>query len=550
MSSRLSIERGVLSVLLRFFTAAILSLSTLPVRATVGAAAVVEPVTVHIGVLAHRGEAAAMEEWLPTARYLTAKLPPHVFTVVPLMNKNIGETVAHGEIDFVITNPGSYVNLEARYGVTRLLTLRSLREGKPYAVFGAVIFTRADRTDIRTLSDLKGRSFMAVDRNAFGGFQMAWHELLKAKVDPFRDIRVLKFAGLPQDNIVYAVRDGEVDAGTVRTDTLEHMASEGKIDLAMFRVINLRFDEDFPFVHSTQLYPEWAFARLKRTPEALAKKVTIALLQMSSGNPAARASHSAGWTVPLDYTPVHNLFRELHIEPYENLGKVTLSDVFRQYWPWAVASVASLVLLIAVMVYILRLNRGLKASQRQLRRLTGELGEANEALQQLSTRDGLTGLANRRLFDETLVREWKRAMRDGTPLSLIMIDIDLFKQYNDRYGHQAGDECLEMVAGMLQICATRAADLVARYGGEEFAAILPAVNNAGSLVVAERMRTGVEGLKIKHDDSGTGDNVSISLGVATRIPGRNSAPSELVAAADRALYQAKSGGRNLVRVAE
>lgn len=304
--------------------------------ATANDAAAHQPV-IGIAVLAHRGEAAALANWQPTADYLTRAIPTHRFVIVPLMNATIGPAVAAKKADFVLTNPGSYVTLEAKYGVTRMLTLRNLRQGAAYTRFGAVIFTRADRNDIQTLTDLKGKSFMGVRKDAFGGFMMAWHELRAAGVDPLNDFKRLEFAGLPQDNIVNAVRDGKIDAATVRTDTLERMAAAGKIDLAQFKVIGVRRHEGFPFLVSTRLYPEWAFARLPHVSEALAQQVAIALLSLPSDSRAARAGESAGWTVPLDYTPVHELYKELRIGPYEDHGKVSLLDAARQHWPWIVA---------------------------------------------------------------------------------------------------------------------------------------------------------------------------------------------------------------------
>lgn len=495
---------------------------------------------VGIAVLAHRGDAAARESWQATADYLTRTIPTHRFVIVPLMNATLGPAVTQKKVDFVLTNPGSYVQLEAEYGVTRMLTLRNLRQDGAYTEFGAVIFTRADRHDIQTLADLKGKSFMGVRKEAFGGFQMAWRELHAAGVDPFADFSRLEFAGLPQDNIVYAVRDGRIDAATVRTDTLERMASEGRIDPGQFKVIGVRRHEGFPFLSSTRLYPEWAFARLPHVPEGLAQKVAIALLSLPADSHAARASQSAGWTVPLDYTPVHELFKELRIVPYADLGKVSLFDIARQYRPWIVALAVVLVLLMSNIIYILRLNC-------RLREATLRLEDSNIELQRLSTQDGLTGVANHRLFVDTLAREWARAMREQTPLSIVMVDIDNFKLLNDSDGHQAGDECLRRVAQTLQQALRRPADLLARYGGEEFVAILPATDASGAGAVAERMRAAVEGLGLPN--RGTGGPVTVSLGVASVVPRRGIPVETLVERADRAMYQAKEAGRNRTRLA-
>jgi len=174
--------------------------------------------------------------------------------------------------------------------------------------------------------------------------------------------------------------------------------------------------------------------------------------------------------------------------------------------------------------------------------------QLEQQLRELSAIDGLTGIANRRRFDETLQREWLRLRRDQGPLSLIMLDLDHFKKFNDRYGHLAGDRCLQQVAGVLREASRRPGDLAARYGGEEFAVILPATDEPGARQLAERIRSGVAGLAVEHALADAGV-VTVSLGVATLVPQQSANPATLIDCADRALYQAKERGRNQVAVA-
>lgn len=181
------------------------------------------------------------------------------------------------------------------------------------------------------------------------------------------------------------------------------------------------------------------------------------------------------------------------------------------------------------------------ARERKLREQTIEL-----QLQTLA--DGLTGIANRRRFDLHLDDEFRRAKRNGSPISLIMIDVDYFKNYNDNYGHQRGDDCLASIAAALSHLLHRSRDLVARYGGEEFAVILPDTNEEGALQIAEAMRVEVDALKVEHAYSGIGKAVTISLGVSTLTPDHAAQTASLIHAADRALYQAKHSGRNCVVV--
>lgn len=183
--------------------------------------------------------------------------------------------------------------------------------------------------------------------------------------------------------------------------------------------------------------------------------------------------------------------------------------------------------------------------------LTRKLDEANRELTRLSSADGLTGIANRRRFDETLLKEWRRCARDGRPLTLLLMDVDFFKPFNDNYGHQVGDECLKAVARTLAETLHRPSDMVARYGGEEFAAILPDTDQTGARAVAEALREAVQGLAITHRFSAVSRVVTLSVGLACEHPARGDDNGfvRLLKSADAALYEAKKNGRNRVEVA-
>lgn len=175
-----------------------------------------------------------------------------------------------------------------------------------------------------------------------------------------------------------------------------------------------------------------------------------------------------------------------------------------------------------------------------------ELKRQRDLLTRLSHLDGLTGIPNRRALDDALGREWRRGSRSLRPLSLLMIDIDYFKAYNDSCGHLAGDDCLRAVAQSLKVSLWRAADFVGRYGGEEFLAILPETDETGALVVANEILEGVGTLTIPHPASPLGSQVTISIGCATAVAQREEQPECLLQAADKALYQAKQEGRNRI----
>lgn len=337
---------------------------------------------VRIGVLAHRGKEEAIRVWTPTAHYLSSEIPGHAFVIVPLTNDDIGPAVEYRDVEFVLTNPGSYAELEFLYGITRIATLKSRTPHGGLSRFGAVIFTRADRRDIRTLADLRGKRFMAVHPNAFGGWWLAWRELKRQGIDPARDLGALVFSGFPQDQIVFAVRDGRVDAGTVRTGLLESLALEGKISLRDFHVLNLRTVENFPYALSTELYPDWAFAVVRHTPDDLAQQVAIALLKMRPDHPAAQAADYHEWTVPLDYHNVHQLMMELGVGPYRHYGRPDYRELARRYWGWLAGAALLLLGLAAAYGYTLRMNRRLRAIRRELEAEIARRQAFEQALEQ------------------------------------------------------------------------------------------------------------------------------------------------------------------------
>jgi diguanylate cyclase (GGDEF)-like protein len=194
---------------------------------------------------------------------------------------------------------------------------------------------------------------------------------------------------------------------------------------------------------------------------------------------------------------------------------------------------------------LIEMQRTNAAITQQLNEVVQQLNQANRELQVQSTIDKLTGISNRRMFDESLQKEWRRCARLKMPISLAMMDVDFFKQYNDTYGHQAGDHCLQEVAKQLASSVRRPSDLAARYGGEEFALILGLTDVESACLVSNRARELISNLKITHVASATG-YLTVSCGIATLIPDEHSVVENLIKAADGALYQAKKQGRNTV----
>ena len=208
-----------------------------------------------------------------------------------------------------------FVTAKVKFGAAAVATMVNSRQGKPLKSFGGVILTSSETERIKSIADLKGKTFMGVKESSFGGWQMAYKVLLDAGLDPKKDLAKLEFGG-KHDNVVLAIMNGAVDAGTVRTDTLERMAAEGVVAMDEFTIIHKQDHSGFPFVCSTPLYPEWPLAKCKATPDDLAAQVVAALKQMKPDDPAAKAAKVVGWVDALDYAPVEDLQKTLAIGAY------------------------------------------------------------------------------------------------------------------------------------------------------------------------------------------------------------------------------------------
>ncbi len=282
-----------------------------------------------IMLMAHKGKEKGLKLWSATADYLTAQIPGHRFELVPLDWDEMRDYIKTGDAEFVLSNPGLYVEFEVEHGVRRLATRMNLRQGKAVNRFGSVIIKRSDRDDIQSIHDLKGKHLMMSNHGAWGGWQVGWMEMLKQGFNPYKELSRISVSG-SHEKTVKAILSGEVDAGVCRTDTLETLADKGEIDLNEISLISSKNEEypGFPFLLSTDLYPEWPFSALPGVDDELLKNVSSALIQMPRNSQAARAGNYAGWTVPDNYQEIHAVFRTLQLPPYEK--QVTNEQSARQ----------------------------------------------------------------------------------------------------------------------------------------------------------------------------------------------------------------------------
>ncbi len=343
-----------------------------------------------IGVLAYNGKQQTINRWQPTANYLENHIKGYRFKIEPLTHEEFKHKINKGKLDFILTNPGHYVRLEVAFGVTRIATFKSKFNNQTFTQFSSVIFTKKD-SDINTLEDLAGHSFAAVSKEAFGGFQLAQKAVKDKGIDALREMDLL-WLGFPHRDVVKAVIAGKADAGTVRSGILERMADNGSIKLSDVKIIANKNDSRFSILHSVGLYPEWPFSKLPHTDSTVAKKVAIALFNMKENEVAAQKSLGAGWTIPLEYTSVHDLFRSLQIEPYPP-SPLSLKKFWQAYYLWII--VVSLLFLSSLLMLLrfIRTNTQLKSTQQTLfnhqsqleekvKQRTEELYQSNEALQE------------------------------------------------------------------------------------------------------------------------------------------------------------------------
>lgn len=500
---------------------------------------------VKIGVLAKRGIELTHKRWDLLARHLNNRLDIYNFSIVPLDFSELQKSVKEKSIDFVVTNTMYYVLLERLYGVSRIATLlNSTINTKHYLKeFGGVIFTKADNKQINSLDDLKNRSFGAVSELSFGGWVMGYEELVDNGIDD--DDLQLSFLNT-HDAVVNAVIAGEVEAGTVRTDTIERMVSEGKINLSDIKVLGAKDKIDFPYLLSTKLYPEWPFAKLNHASDDLSNRLLAELVVYQPCKEDIKMNEIGGWTVPSDYSTVHDLLRKLRLPPYDK-QEINFSDIINQYSMYLYIFGLLVVLLITRLIYDWRVNIYLSKYSSILHKdveaKTNKLMKVNKKLKVLANTDYLTGISNRGYFMKFAKKYFDIAKRNNEDLQILSLDLDYFKNINDTYGHQAGDDLLQEFTKTISELL-RKSDMFGRIGGEEFCILLQNTSVEGACLFAQRVCETIEQMRVKSDENVL--KITVSIGVATLSD--EECIEDLIKKSDIALYQAKENGRNQVKV--
>jgi len=334
-----------------------------------------------IGVLSFRPLEQTRMQWQPTADFLNDHVPGFHFSITALYYNDLDRATNRHDFDFIITNPEHYVSVRRDHGLSAIATLMPMVEGHPVTMFGGVILTRADRSDINTLQDLRGKIISSPAEQSLGGYLMQRWTLYKQGIG-IREVSRVHFTGMPHDKALLEVKSGAADVAFVRTGILENMAREGKIRLDQFKVLNRQSAGKFPQLLSTDLYPEWPFAAMPDVPDVVLKQVTLALLNIQPQDIAAQSGNYFGFSPPGNYAAVEAMMQRLKVNP-ELAHEFSLPDVARKYVLELVGGgLLVLLFLLAAAIYLARNNRRLQGSYRERERLDHQLQSANATLEE------------------------------------------------------------------------------------------------------------------------------------------------------------------------
>ena len=356
---------------------------------------------VKVLVIAINGIETAKLEWQPTIEYLQNSMPQHSFSLVPLPPSDLAkikDLIANNEIDFVISQPAIYIDLEINFGVSRILTM--VKKGG-LSEFGSTIITHAD-SGIDSIAELKGKTIAGVAKLGFGGWLVGYKEMLVHGFDPYSDAKKVIFLGT-QIKEVNAVLQGTIDAAVIRTGVLESLSKKGKVKLADLKILSPKKYTHFPLHVSTSLYPEWVFAKSTKASNELSKSVAFSLLSIKGDSETAQKAGYLEWTFPYDYQPVHKLLQELQVGPYKHYGKVTTIDFIKQYLAEFILFLILIVIIFMMSISLYRSNRILSKGKLEKEQLLENIKNSEK---QYKDAQELAGLGHWVLDLETNQLHW------------------------------------------------------------------------------------------------------------------------------------------------
>lgn len=500
--------------------------------------------TVKIGILSSLDIQSVMEQYQPLIEYLNNHISGYNFEMVHLSFNNIESMIGSQNIDFVISNPSTYVKFESKYSLIKLATLQKKFNNQSFSNFGSTVFVRKD-SKIKEIKDIKNKKVVAVHPNSFGGYVISKYELLSNYGLNLDKNTNLSFSTSAY-NTIKDVLNSKYDVGIIRTGVLEELASAGHINIDDVYVLNQQSHKNFPFLVSSALYPEWSFVKLNHVSQSLSKNVLLSLLSYEQ--------KGISWITPIDDKEVHNIHKALKLEPYTSQD-FNVYDIWEKYKSTIIVLTLSIFIIVLLVVKLMIVNKRLKNQNKEIedfnieleqkvKTRTKELFIANEKLQEMVSKDFLTGVSSRLYFYEQAQSAFEFARRAKMPLSVLLFDIDKFKNVNDTYGHDGGDEVLKNFAHKVKE-NLRQSDIFGRLGGEEFCICINNIDVKGAVALANKLRIVVE--RSSCEVNGRVVNITTSIGVA-QMSSDDHNIDNIIKRADIALYQAKNKGRNQVVV--
>jgi len=339
--------------------------------------------TLKLGALANRGDLECKMRWSETADYLTRSLNGYQVEIVSLHYDEVFDAVERKEIDLLITNSSQFVELDYKYNLTAIASLQNIYEGKGYDGHASVILTLKSNAEINDLDDLKGCRFSAVHEQSFGGWRMAWREMVRQDIKPYKNFASLEFTS-NHDQVVQNILFGKADAGCVRADVYAKLLFENTGLSGKLKVLNIiPSNSEYPFVRSTELYPDMPLIALPHTDDSIAREVAAAMIAMS-GRVVKTQDNYDSWTIAQSYQPVHDALMELQVGSYKSLGYVSIIGMIKRHWAWYVGSLVIVFIASTVGIVFHGLNRRLRSSLDSLKESDENLWVTKQRVDELA----------------------------------------------------------------------------------------------------------------------------------------------------------------------
>jgi len=482
----------------------------------------------------------ALQHWQPTINYLNKKLPQYHFILYPYLPthfEDVKNLIKQNKVDFIISPPAMYIDLEVKLGVSKILTLVKKNN---ITEFGTVIASSKE-SNITTLAQINTNTrIAAVAPLGFGGWLIGYDTLKSAKVNFI--VQKVAFLGT-QERVVEALMHNETDVGIFRTGLLEMLEKKRHIDLQKLTILHPQKYPNFPFLCSTKLYPEWAFSKTKHINDKISRDVALVLLQLSRDNDITKHADYQSWTVPYEYKSARELMQRLAVEPYSHNGSEYITYLVSEHQ--TLLYISGMVLISLIFLFLYSKYVDVKFYNEELRQEHKEKEILLKQVQELAYFDTLTKMPNRLHILHSFEQMLANAQRSSLSITVMFVDLDGFKIVNDTLGHHEGDRVLEKVAKIFRR-TFRKGDLYGRLGGDEFIIMMTGINEEEHIKkLSQKLLKEVNRITLPPNVQA---KFGVSIGAIHLIPENSTTVEELVDEADELMYNIKKNGKNSFQI--